>query len=139
MPPWLIRRSKFKLIQTLNTNCFNVFCMTKFNRIHKHNVWSSENSVTAFVNVNAREPVLNPGPLSRRSDESSTIPRNASGRLVHCIGNTFWKEWIARLWLWITCVDDVFALVKNGTTQEVLQYIRDYERDYLATKQKTQH
>jgi hypothetical protein len=34
--------------------------------------------VTAFVNVNGREPVLNPGPLSRRPDKSSIAPRSAT-------------------------------------------------------------
>jgi hypothetical protein len=33
--------------------------------------FKSENSVTVFVNVNGREPVLSPGPLSRRSDKST--------------------------------------------------------------------
>ncbi len=56
MPPWLIRRSKFKLIQTLNSSVL----------------------VTAFVNVNGRDRVLNPGPLSRRPDKSTTTPRSAT-------------------------------------------------------------
>ncbi len=43
-----------------------------------HHVQGSENSVTAFVNVNGRDRVLNPGPLSRRPDKSSTTPRSAT-------------------------------------------------------------
>jgi hypothetical protein len=38
--------------------------------------------VTAFVNVNGRDRVLNPGPLSRRPDESSTTPQSATFILV---------------------------------------------------------
>jgi hypothetical protein len=32
--------------------------------------------VSAFVNVNGRDRVLNPGPLSRRPDKSTTTPRS---------------------------------------------------------------
>ncbi len=60
----------------IKINCFSVFCMTEFIRIR----WCNENpttcKVTAFVNVNGQEPVLNPGLLSRRSDKSSTTPRS---------------------------------------------------------------
>jgi hypothetical protein len=81
MPPWLIRHgSKFKLIQTPNSKCFNVFCITELSRIRycmrtpQHvGFW---NSVAAFVNVNGRDRVLNPGPLSRRPDKSPTTPRS---------------------------------------------------------------
>jgi hypothetical protein len=34
--------------------------------------------VSAFVNVNGLDRVLNPGPLSRRPDKSTTTPRSAT-------------------------------------------------------------
>ncbi len=35
------------------------------------------------MNVNGREPVLNPGPLSRRADKSSTTPRSATKKIIY--------------------------------------------------------
>jgi hypothetical protein len=60
--------------------------MTEFRRIRSRN----ENPTTcrvlklvsAFVNVNGRDRVLNPGPLSRRPDKSTTTPRSATILLV---------------------------------------------------------
>ncbi len=71
-PIQLIHNSYFK--------CFNVFCMTEFRRIRQRN----ENPTTcrvlklvsAFVNVNGRDRVLKPGPLSRRPKKSTTTPRS---------------------------------------------------------------
>jgi hypothetical protein len=54
--------------------------MTEFRRIRQcmrtPQRVGSENSMTAFVNVNGRDRVLNPGPLSRRPDKSTTTPRS---------------------------------------------------------------
>ncbi len=33
MPTWFIRRSTIQLIHNSQFKCFNVFCMTEFNRI----------------------------------------------------------------------------------------------------------
>jgi hypothetical protein len=43
--------------------------------------------MTEFLNVNGRDRVLNPGPLSQRPDKSSTTPRSATSSMLSLKGN----------------------------------------------------
>jgi hypothetical protein len=48
--------------------------------------------VSAFMNVNGRDRVLNPGPLSRRPDKSTTTPRSDTFKLYESLSSWFEKD-----------------------------------------------